>query len=138
MTTITCNKRHLFERCKQRGYTIDQVMPCVKSVDGENWTIDVTHWAYPHEKRWSKGGGVGTELKALLSAIGIKAKPNCSCNTKARVMDERGISWCESNKGVIVRWLQDEAKKRRLPFVNAAGHLLLGRAISRARKKGAK
>lgn len=141
MKTVRCNKNYLIQRCLERGYLLEKVMPCVVARDGDNWTIDVTHWAYPHPRPPGKsvgGGGAGTELKVLLEKIGIKAKPNCSCNTKARVMDERGIEWCEQNKQVIVAWLEQEAKKRRLPFLRAGGMLLVARAIAIAKKKRAK
>ena len=44
---ITCHRAHLEARCTERGYTLDEVMPCVVSRDGDQWTIDVDHPAYP-------------------------------------------------------------------------------------------
>lgn len=78
--------------------------------------------------------GVGTELKKLLAKIGIAATPTCSCNKRARTMDEKGIDWCKENIDLIVSWLREEAEKRRLPFVDFAGKLLVKRAISLAEK----
>ena len=75
-------------------------------------------------------GGPGTELKRLLKTIGITATPNCSCNARARVMDGNGCDWCEANVDTIVGWLREEAAKRKLPFVDMAGRLLVRRAIS--------
>jgi len=43
----TCHRSHLEARCHERGYTLDEVMPCVVSQDGDEWTIDVDHPAYP-------------------------------------------------------------------------------------------
>ena len=80
--------------------------------------------------------GVGTELKKLLSSIGIKATPNCSCNAKARTMDSNGIEWCEKNIDTIVGWLRDEAIKRNLPFIDLAGKILVKKAIRNAKKNG--
>lgn len=80
--------------------------------------------------------GPGTELKALLKAIGIVAKPNCSCNRRAQVMDEKGCDWCEENIDQIDGWLAKEAKKRKLPYLSLAGKTLIRLAIRRARKKG--
>ena len=82
--------------------------------------------------------GPGTELKALLKTIGIVAKPNCSCNKRASLMDERGCDWCEANIEEISGWLAEEAKKRKLPYVPVAGRMLIKLAIRRARKKGNK
>ena len=43
----TCHRSHLEARCRERGYTLDEVMPCVVAQDGDQWTIDVDHPAYP-------------------------------------------------------------------------------------------
>lgn len=77
----------------------------------------------------------GTELKRLLKTwLRIEATPNCACNQRARLMDERGCDWCEQNADEIVGWLREEAEKRKLPFMDAAGKLLVRRAIAAARK----
>ena len=80
--------------------------------------------------------GPGTELKKLLRGIGIVPTPGCSCNARAAEMDARGCGWCEANVELIVGWLREEATKRRLPFVDAAGRLLVRRAIANARRAG--
>lgn len=79
-------------------------------------------------------GGAGTELKKLLSKIGIVASPGCSCNARAARMDMNGIEWCEANLDEIVGWLREEAHKRNLPFIDAAGKILVKKAISNAKK----
>ena len=140
----TCHRTFLESRCRERGYTLDEVMGCVVSQDGDQWTIDTDHPAYPRE---AKPGfvpesppepppthGPGTELKKLLSRVGITASPDCSCNARARLMDERGIEWCEANVDEIVGWLREEATKRGLPFLDMAGRMLVKRAIKSARK----
>jgi hypothetical protein len=76
----------------------------------------------------------GTALKSLLSSLGIAATPNCSCNARAGIMDARGCDWCEANIDTIVDWLREEATKRGLPFLYAAGRLLVKRAIRNARR----
>lgn len=81
--------------------------------------------------------GAGTELKKLLSAVGITATPNCSCNARAADMDRNGIEWCEANIDTIVGWLREEAEKRGLPFLDAAGRMLVRRAIRNARRAAA-
>jgi len=78
--------------------------------------------------------GPGTELKKLLSKIGITATPTCSCNARAAEMDRQGIEWCKANVDNIVGWLREEATKRGLPFVDMAGRMLVKRAIKNARK----
>ena len=48
---ITCHKKHLIARCKERGYQLSAVMACVVKQDGDQWTIDVDHPAYPRSKK---------------------------------------------------------------------------------------
>jgi hypothetical protein len=80
--------------------------------------------------------GPGAELKSLLGYLGITATPSCPCNQRAKVMNARGCDWCEANIDTISGWLEEEAKRRKLPYVHAAGKILIRLAIRRARKKG--
>jgi hypothetical protein len=82
-------------------------------------------------------GGPGTELKRLLAGFPfyIKTTPTCSCNARAKQMDAWGISGCTQRIELIVGWLKEEAEKRRLPFVEVAGRLLVRRAIAAAKKR---
>ena len=82
--------------------------------------------------------GPGTELKKLLKKVGITATPTCSCNARARTMDINGCDWVEANEATVVGWLREEATKRGLPFLDAAGRVLVKRAISNARKAEAR
>jgi hypothetical protein len=78
--------------------------------------------------------GPGTELKKLLAKVGITAAPDCSCNARAAEMDRQGVEWCEANLDTIVGWLREQAEARGLPFLDAAGRMLVLRAISNARR----
>jgi hypothetical protein len=150
---ISCRITHLEQRCRQRGYTLDEVRPCIVSEDGDQITVDIDHPAYPkapkpgflHPKKVppahaaTPASGPGTELKALLKRVGIVASPGCSCNTRAKLMDEQELKepgWCEKNLETICDWLQEEATKRKLPFLRMAGKILVRKAIRNARKKG--
>jgi len=130
-------------------------MPCVASQDGDTWTIDVEHPAFP---RHPKPGfvppqpepaqprppahGPGTELKALLAGwpFHVVSTPDCKCNQRARYMDERGCDWCESPEGMaeIMAFLRESAAERGLPFLDVAGRMLVRRAIANARKAEAR
>jgi hypothetical protein len=145
---ITCHKMYLEDRCRERGYSLEEVMPCVVSREGDDWTIDVDHPAYPRTPRPGfesavaamaqppETKGPGTEMKKLLAKIGITSSPDCQCNARARYMDEQGPEWCEQNMAEIIGWLREEAEKRKLPFVDFAGRLLVKKAIANARKNG--
>ena len=142
---IACKIQHLAARCRQRGYTLDEVRPCIVSEGGDMITVDETHSSYPREPKPgfappkprppATTSGPGTELKALLKTIGITASPGCSCNKRAAIMDEKGCDWCEENLDEIVGWLREEATKRKLPFLDVAGKILVRRAIRNARRK---
>lgn len=81
--------------------------------------------------------GPGWHLKKLLRSFGIVATANCSCNARARTMDANGCDWCEANLDEIVGWLREEAARRGLPFLDAAGRMLVRRAIANARRQAA-
>lgn len=79
-------------------------------------------------------GGPGTELKKILAKWPWKIVPtkNCSCNARAKMMDSKERQepgWCLKNIDIIVGWLREEANKRKLPFLNFVGKLLVKRAI---------
>lgn len=78
--------------------------------------------------------GPGTILSKMLSKIGIKSTPNCSCRRRAMEMNSKGPDWCAANMDTIVAWLKEESHKRKLPFVDFAGRLLVQRAIKLSRK----
>jgi len=84
-----------------------------------------------------KTGGPGTELKKLLSKIGIKADSGCKCSDRAKHMDymeQTDPGWCERNIDTIVGWLEEEAKKRKLPFIKTVAKMLVKRAIKNAQR----
>jgi hypothetical protein len=154
-----CYKNQLIKRCQQRGYTFAEVANCVLYEEQDQLIVDTSHEDYPmlpkepeseyeeiidktqpplkkipKEISTNNVGGAGTELKKLLKMIGITASPTCSCNAKAKTMDEKGIEWCEQNIETIVSWLKEEATKRKLPFIDMAGRILVKKAIRNAKK----
>jgi hypothetical protein len=137
---IACHRSSLESRCTERGYTLDEVMPCVVSQDGDEWTIDVDHPAYPRVSRLPEAmpapaSGPGTELSKLLKRFGIEPTPTCACRAKAAEMDAWGPDECSKPERVdeVVAVMRVEAAARGLPFLDAAGRLLVRRAIRNAR-----
>lgn len=141
---IRCQPRHLKNRTIERGYSWAEVTPCiVAEVENGEILVDVDHPAYPRQPKPGFATtppepppthGPGTELKKLLKKVGITASPNCSCNARAKTMDQWGCDKCEERIDEIVGWLREEATKRRLPFFDLAGRMLVRRAIKMARK----
>jgi len=139
---IECRIEHLLQRCRARGYSLQEVMPCVVAQDGDEWTIDVDHWAYPREPKPGfippqVSYGPGSELSKLLKRFGIEPTPTCQCRTKAAQMNAWGCDECAKPERIeeVVAVMREEAKARSLPFLDAAGRLLVRRAISNARKE---
>lgn len=48
---ISCRRHHLELRCRQRGYTLDEVRACIVSEDGDDIVVDIEHPAYPRESK---------------------------------------------------------------------------------------
>jgi len=147
---IRCSRQDLEARCHQRGYTLEEVRACIVSENLDQITVDVDHSAYPREPKPgfvrprtmlrapAPTHGPGVELKKLLSLVGIVAAPNCSCNARARMMDEyeaRQPGWCLGHIEEIVGWLREEATKRGVPFIATLAGLMVRRAIHNARKE---
>lgn len=129
-------RRSAFEaRCRERGYDLAVASRSIIKDMGDFVVVDENHPDYPRDRT---RGYPGMELKKLLSRIGITAKPNCSCNARAAAMDKRGVEWCEQNVETICDWLQEEASKRKLPFLRSAGKVLINLAIKRAKKANSK
>jgi len=136
---IRCEKRHLIEKAEQRGWLLEEVADCIVSEDDAGViVVDIENPAYPASQRPKSPeafGRPGTILKHWLAALMFKVTPNCRCNDRARIMDDRGCDWCESNIQRIVGWLNEEAKKRSLPFIQTAAAILVKRAVSTARRE---
>lgn len=134
----------LQERCNQRGYSLEEVMPCVVSQDGDQWLIDVWHPAYPRHPKpgfstplpAASRSGPGTELSKLLKRFGIEPTPTCQCRAKAAEMDAWGPDECSKPERIeeVVAVMREEATARGLPFIEIAAKLLIKRAIHNARK----
>ena len=138
---ITTHRSHLEARCHERGYTLDEVLPCVISQDGDEWTIDTESEYYPRVSRLPEPApiptsGPGTELSKLLKRFGISPTPTCQCRAKQQQMDLWGCDECERPERIaeVVAVMRSEAEARGLPFLDMAGRLLVKRAISNARR----
>jgi hypothetical protein len=145
MKTFSIHAIHATAKTRPPGYAEDVLSH--GTVEGDKVTLsDEAYAALSSKYRGPKTKaakiephGPGTELKALLKRVGIVASPGCSCNTRAKLMDANELKepgWCEKNLETICDWLQEEATKRKLPFLRMAGKILVRKAIRNARKKG--
>jgi hypothetical protein len=127
---------HAAVASKPEGY-LEDVLAHVRREDDRYVYMEVAAFNSLREK-YSPSSGPGTELKKLLKMIGITATPNCQCNQRAKVMDERGCDWCEENIETICEWLREESNKRGMLFVKSVVKLFVRRAISNARAVASK
>ena len=81
--------------------------------------------------------GPGTELKKMLSRVGIKATEGCPCNQRAIQMNVWGADECERRLHEIVGWLREESQRRRIPFIETLAVMIVKKAIRDARKNAA-
>lgn len=136
-----------------KGYSIEEIHACIVEQKDNNYILDTDHPSFPKIKKdgynppviksnntepipttINSNGKVGSELKKLLAKIGIRSSQNCSCNTRAKAMDNLGIEWCENNIETIINWLREEANNRKLLFLDSVGKLLVNRAIKNAKR----
>jgi hypothetical protein len=89
---ISCRIGHLEQRCRERGYTLEEVRACIVSQDGDTITVDETHPAYPRARP-----GLGDMVAAGLSAVGITkervsklAGGGCGCAKRQAALNELG------------------------------------------------
>lgn len=95
---ITCHKKHLFARCAERGYRVADVLQCVVSMNGDEWTIDETHPSYPSTpKPPPPPPGLGDMVSSALSAVGITKERvsaaigrDCGCKGRQEALNAIG------------------------------------------------
>ena len=89
-TLIRCLKRDLEQRCRERGYTLDQVKKCIVSQDGDQLVVDVASPAYPKP-------GLGDRVEGALKSVGITqervsrliGRP-CGCEGRKKLLNNVG------------------------------------------------
>jgi hypothetical protein len=154
MQTIDIHINDFNVLCERRGHNLELARGCVVNTNNDILTVDVSHPSYPNptsaikvtiersrmsdrakEANSSIGDGPGTELKNMLSYIGIKSTENCSCNKRARYMNNMGINWCKNNLDLVCDWLKEESEKRNIPYFKYAAKKIVELAISRAERK---
>lgn len=89
---IRCKLRHLQARCRERGYTLDEVRACIVSQDDDDLVVDEMHPAYPRDRP-----GLGDMVASGLAAVGITkervsqvlGKP-CNCPARQAALNRLG------------------------------------------------
>lgn len=89
---INCLVSHLEQRCRERGYTLEEAEPCIVKRRGDILTVDEKHPAYPRKR-----DGLGDMVAAGLTKVGITkervsrllGRP-CGCAERQRRLNELG------------------------------------------------
>jgi hypothetical protein len=89
---ITTSITNLEQRCRQRGYTLDEVAACIVSRDGDTVTVDENHPDYPHARK-----GLGDRVADGLAAVGITKErvskligKDCGCKKRQEALNRLG------------------------------------------------
>lgn len=95
-------RRDIEFRAAQRGYTWDEITPCLRQDLGDDWyDVDVDHPSYPRSQKAGtqkpKAMGLGDMIKSGLTAIGITeervsqalGRP-CGCSERAEALNALG------------------------------------------------
>ena len=88
-------------RCVQRGYSWDEITPCLTHDLGDGWfEVDVDHPAYPRTQRpgtTPPKAGLGDMVASALAAIGITKERvskavggDCGCAERQEALNELG------------------------------------------------
>lgn len=87
------------------------------------------------EKRLTKiitdsSEALGTQLAKLFSYLGISEKKDCACPGHKDILNLWTSDYIRINLNKVIRWLEHESKKRRLPFSKRATKFILLSLIS--------
>lgn len=95
---ITCHRMHMEALCERRGQSLASAMPCVIRQDGDQWTIDERHPAYPRQA-W-RPIPIGDMVERWLTRIGVTKE---RVERWTRTEGKAGGCGCDGRK----RWLND-------------------------------
>lgn len=89
---ITGPKHYFKTLCIERGYTLEQVRPCIIQETDEDITVDETHPSYPNKKK-----GLGDWIELILSYLGITKSliskvigRQCGCKKRQDILNRIG------------------------------------------------
>ena len=112
---ITCDKKFLIARSQERGYSLEEVMPCVVKQDGDLWTIDTASPHYPKESREfcvfeaaqavQEGSLTVYRCRYCGSGIATSAAPPANRPCSARKRQESARSVASSGPGTELKTL---------------------------------
>ncbi len=60
---------------------------------------------------WALGHGPGTELRNILSSLGVTEKPGCDCVAKANMMDDWGVEGCKAKREALIQIMREGAAR---------------------------
>jgi hypothetical protein len=127
---------HVWVTQPMMGQYIHKCSNCGRAIVNDNPSPPEGQCKMPVTPQPEPPAGVGSQIKKILSRVGVKATKSCGCNQKARDIDRMGKKWATNNKQKIVGMLKEEADKRHLPFSPTAANTLVNLAIWTAPRTG--
>lgn len=105
-------REHVYARCRERGYTREQVEPCFVTDLGDGWwEVDVNHPAYPHPRVTYRVLPMpGDALARLLRWLGVQSQHKCGCEGFRERMNAWGWLGCLTHAEDIMRHLLTQAR----------------------------
>lgn len=79
-------------------------------------------------------GGPGTFMYGSLKLLKLVFRKECKCKDRAKIMNDRGVDWCEQNQETILEWLRKEANNQGIFFIESIAQMLIRHSIKKARK----
>jgi len=108
---IRCQRHHLEKRAAERGYTWEQVAPCIVAEEGDTITVDATHPDYPYAHK-----GLGDRVADGLAAVGITKERvsklfgrDCGCAKRQAALNAIGQKVTDFLRGTDGKKLDDQA-----------------------------
>lgn len=138
-TCNACKKHHtpMTENLITRGLASAKLI----NVDRNSEADDLVLMAiWENDKKIPGVYGPGDALHSALKKMGFRITQNCQCRKHLLRMNREGTEWCFENIDLIVTWLQEEAKRRKLSlmFIKAGVKLFIYRILKAHKKLEAK
>lgn len=89
----------------------------------------------PRRHRTAPTYGVGFEMRKIFRRLQIELPRGCVCNSRVMLLNDIGIDEVEKMRNKIMRWFEEEASKRALPYDESKATKILDISIRRARKQ---
>lgn len=122
------NNNLICKRCGRKlGINQGMKFPSAKCRIPENYNV------YSGYLGKTKIKGLGDILSDIIKKMGYDYQPIGKVRARLTFLNKRSLEWCEKNKIVILRWLQEECKNRSIPIRNKIMQAIVRLAIKKVK-----